>query len=237
MGAGNADAGISLDDHWLLGAKKVFINADEFNDPTFTQPTARRSSAMRRSSRPTEVSMRATFCSLAVLVLASSAAAQTTAPVRPAKTTLSIQPIRDLGNDDDPRGPRLELERAVTRRLAVVLGTQLTVRNSSYLLREPVFRRLDLGVRYYPTGIALRGPFLGAYGGYDRVIRGYTIDTHRRVPVAIAGATAGWNFRLAGPLVFVPSFSLEYGRPDALDGSHRRPVTAAPRLGFGITFE
>lgn len=45
--------GVALDYNWLLGqnrafyvglgvgAKKVFINADKFNDPTFTYPTAR----------------------------------------------------------------------------------------------------------------------------------------------------------------------------------------------------
>jgi hypothetical protein len=50
---GAPTAGLSLEYNWLLGqnrsffvglgagAKKVFINADEFNDPTFTYPTGR----------------------------------------------------------------------------------------------------------------------------------------------------------------------------------------------------
>ena len=68
--------------------------------------------------------MRLAVCLLATLSLASTAAAQATAPAssQPHRTVFSIQPLPDLGNDEDHRGPRLELERAVSPRLTVVLG-------------------------------------------------------------------------------------------------------------------
>ena len=182
--------------------------------------------------------MRPAVCSIATLLLAAPALAQSPSakPAETHRTVFAIQPIPDLGNDEDRRGPRLELERALSRRFSVVVGTQLTLRNDVYLDREPAFRRLDLGVRYYARRRALDGPFLGLYGGYDRVRRGNTIDTIRRVPAGIAGGTVGWVFRPWSRLTIAPAFGLEYGRPEAYSLDRGRYFTAAPRIGFGISF-
>jgi hypothetical protein len=174
---------------------------------------------------------------VAIIVLALSttvpivASAQSTdssrAPSR--QTVFSIQPrTGDLGN------PRLELERAVTQRVSVVLGSGLTLRNPAYAVRNTVVSELDLGARYYPGGRAFHGAFVGAHAGYERLVKGYTFNDRVRVPRAFIGATVGYDFVVYRRLIIGPAFGLEYGRP-SFDGGHS--FVLRPRIGIGFNFE
>lgn len=170
-----------------------------------------------------------------VLVLAAipatlSGQAPSSPPVPAGRNVFSIQPWHP-----DAAGPRLELERAVMRRLSIVLGAELAVSTLGGEPRNPAVSRADIGVRYYTRGPALSGAFVGLYGGYDRVIKGYTIDEYRRVPTAFVGTTLGYNFVLFHRLIVAPAFGFEYGRQTPQGGG--RAFNAYPRIGFGIAFE
>ena len=146
------------------------------------------------------------------------------------RNLFSIQPWTD-----NAPGPRLELERRVTDRLSLVLGSRLTVRNPAYAGRSPALSELDLGVRYYAGAQTFRGPVAGLYAGYDRALRGYGVDTRYQVPRAFLGATAGYDFVLFRRLIIGPALGIEYGRPDPVRGV--RTWMLAPRLGFGFNFD
>lgn len=132
-------------------------------------------------------------------------------------------------------GPRLELERAVTNRVTLILGSRLTLKNPAYAGRKPVFSELDLGVRYYASGRAFHGPFVGIYGGYDRVLRGYAFPTRYTVPRGFVGATVGYDFVLFRRLIVGPALGFEYGRPGLVEGTHTWQLS--PRIGFGLNFD
>ena len=174
---------------------------------------------------------------VATLVLALSAAVPAVVPAQSAdsshgparKNVFSVQPWSSEGS-----GPRLELERSVTRRVSLVLGSSLTLRNPAYAIRNTAFSELDAGARYYATGRAFHGPFVGAYAGYERVVNGYTFDARRRVPRAFLGATVGYDFVAFRRLIIGPAFGLEYGRP-SFDGSHS--FVLHPRIGIGLNFD
>jgi hypothetical protein len=146
------------------------------------------------------------------------------------RNVFSVQPWTD-----NAPGPRLELERGVTDRLSLVLGSRLTLRNRAFVGRSPAFTELDLGVRYYAGGQTFRGPFAGLYAGYDRALRGYGVGTRYQVPRAFLGATVGSDFVVFRRLIIGPALGIEYGRPDPFRGV--RTWQLAPRLGFGINFE
>ena len=146
------------------------------------------------------------------------------------RNVFSIQPF-----SPNAKGPRLELERGVTDRFSLVLGSRLTLRNPAYAGRSPAFSELDLGVRYYAGGRTFRGPFAGLYAGYDRALRGYGVGTRYQVPRAFLGATVGYDFVLFRRLIIGPALGIEYGRPDPVRGV--RTWMVAPRLGFGFNFD
>lgn len=167
--------------------------------------------------------------SLAVPVLTHGQARDSTSDQRH-KNVFAIQPW----TANSP-GPRLELERAVTDRLSLVLGSRLTLRNPAYDGRNPVVSELDLGARYYAGGQTFRGPFAGLYAGYDRELRGYASDTRYQVPRAFLGATVGYDFVVFRRLIIGPALGVEYGRPDPVRDV--RTWQLAPRLGFGWNFD
>lgn len=167
--------------------------------------------------------------SLAVPVLTHGQASDSTS-ARRHKNVFAIQPWTANGP-----GPRLELERGVTDRLSLVVGSRLTLRNPAYAGRSPVFSELDLGVRYYAGGQTFRGPFAGLYAGYDRELRGYASDTRYQVPRAFLGATVGYDFVVFRRLIIGPALGVEYGRPDPVRDV--RTWQLAPRLGFGWNFD
>ena len=158
------------------------------------------------------------------------AQAPDTAVAEPRRNVFSIQPW-----SANAPGPRLELERAVSRRVSVVAGSRLTLRNPAFAGRSPVFSELDLGVRYYGGGRAFRGPFAGFYAGYDRALRGYASDARYQVPRAFLGATVGHDFVFFQRLLVGPALAIEYGRPDPV--RNVRTWQLAPRIGFGLNFD
>lgn len=176
--------------------------------------------------------MRCLAFALTLLAVPAAISAQVAEPppVPSGKTVFSIQPWHP-----DADGPRLEIERAVMRKVSLVLGAELALSKPPGEPGNPAISRADLGVRYYTRGPALSGAFVGLYGGYDRVIKGFTIDDNRRIPTAFAGATIGYNFVLFRRLIVAPAFGLEYGRQVPEGGG--RAFNAYPRIGFGIAFE
>ena len=176
--------------------------------------------------------MRTLAFALALVALPSGAIAQAAVspPVPAGRTVFSIQPWHP-----DAAGPRLELERAVMRKLSVVLGAELALSKPPGEPGNPAVSRADIGVRYYTRGPALSGAFVGVYGGYDRVVKGYTIADYRRVPSGFAGATVGYNFVLFHRLIVAPAFGVEYGRQTPEGGG--RAFNSYPRIGFGIAFD
>jgi hypothetical protein len=146
------------------------------------------------------------------------------------RTVFSVQPSRSgFGN------ARLELERSVTDRISVVLGSGLTLRNPSYALRNTFVSELDLGARFYPGGRAFHGLFAGVYAGYERNDRSrYTIAERRMLPNGFVGATTGYDVTLFRRLIIGPAIGLEYGRP-SFDGSHS--FVLKPRVGIGFNFD
>ncbi|HEX8848394.1 MAG TPA: hypothetical protein VF761_02585 [Gemmatimonadaceae bacterium] len=176
--------------------------------------------------------MRALAFALVLVALPAGVGAQAAgSPPAPAgQTVFSIQPWHP-----DVAGPRLELERVVMRKLSVVLGAELALSKPLGEPANPAVSRADIGVRYYTRGPALSGAFVGLYGGYDRVIKGYTLDQYRRVPTAFGGATLGYNFVLFRRVIVAPAFGFEYGRQTPSGGG--RAFNSYPRIGFGIAFE
>jgi hypothetical protein len=152
-----------------------------------------------------------------------------TAPTEQRKNVFSIQPW-----SSPAPGPRLELERSVSDRLSLVLGSRLTLRHG-YLGGKPLFSELDLGVRYYADGRAFHGPFVGLYAGYDRVLQGFFSAAPYQAPRAFLGATAGYDFVVFRRLIIGPALGFEYGRPSPAGGT--RTWSLHPRLGIGFNFE
>jgi hypothetical protein len=166
----------------------------------------------------------------AAVPFVAHAQAAASAGVEAHKNVFAIQPW-----SDNASGPRLELERAVTRKLSLVLGSRLTLRNPAFAGRQPVFSAADLGARYYLRGKTFRGPFAGLYLGYDRSFRGYGSDNHYPVARTFIGATIGHDFVVFRRLIIGPALGAEYGRPDPYRGV--RTWDVEPRLGFGFNFE
>ena len=174
---------------------------------------------------------------LRCLVLAISAAAPFTASAQAAdsnrvdtrRTLFSVQPLFEGRG-----GPRFELERAISSRFSLVAGTRLTMSQADFINRFPRPAAFDLGARYYASGRAFRGPYAGAYAGYDRNISGFP-GPKSQVARFFLGGALGYDFVVRHRLIIAPAVGAEYGRPSSVTVVKTWEVH--PRLGIGFNFE
>ena len=167
--------------------------------------------------------------SAAAPFIASGQAADTNR-VAASKTVFSILPL-----SEGRQGPRFELERAVANRFSLVAGSRLTMSQADFLHRFPRPAEFDVGLKYYAAGHTFRGPFAGAYAGYDRNIKGVYRDSPNQVSRFFLGGTMGYDLVVRGRLIIAPAVGAEYGRPSPVTGVKTWEVH--PRLGIGFNFE
>ena len=157
------------------------------------------------------------------------AQATDTTVAQPRRNVFAIHPW-----SSNAPGPRLELERAVSKRVSLVAASRLTVKQG-YVGGKPLFPELGLGVRYYAGEQAFHGAFVGLDAGYERVVRGYFSDNPRAVPRAFVGATAGYDFVVFRRLIIAPALGFRYGRFAPVTDVHTWDLS--PRIGFGLNFD
>ena len=166
----------------------------------------------------------------ATVSLSASGQVADSSHIESRRTLFSIQPLFE-----GRRGPRLELERAVSSRFSVVAGSRLTMSQADLIERFPTFAGFDLGARFYAGGRTFRGPFAGVHAGYDRTLRGLYPATRDQLARTFLGGTAGYDFVFRRRFIIAPAVGAEYGRPSAATGIKTWEVH--PRLGIGFNFE